>query len=87
MKYIHQKKKNQTDIKKEQHRKLRQAAERIKSGKVVSEVIIADKMADLYIKYGVKPVDKDKTVQKIHATKTPSRTQKKILERYLSKNK
>jgi hypothetical protein len=84
--YVSQEKKL-SDVKKERHAKLKQAAERIKSGKVVSEVIIADKMADLYIKYGVKPVDKDKTVQKIHATKTPSRTQKKILERYLSKNK
>ena len=75
------------DTKKERHAKLKQAAERIQSGKVVSGTVVADKIADLYIKYGVKPVDNKETAKMIHATKTPSRAQKKIFEKDLSKGK
>lgn len=78
---------NMADTKKERHAKLKQAAERIQSGKVVNGAVVADKIADLYIKYGVKPVDNKETAKMIHATKTPSRAQKKIFEKYLSKGK
>lgn len=66
----------------EKHRKLTKAAERIKSGNARSGVVIADDIAKLYNEYQVVPVDKKKTVKKLHAKKPLSKAQQHIVDKY-----
>lgn len=73
------------DIKKtkvEKRKNLANAADRIKSGNARSGVVIADDIARLYNEYGVAPVDKQKTVNKLQAKKPLSKAQQQIVKRY-----
>ena len=66
----------------EKRKNLADAADRIKSGNARSGVVIADDIARLYNEYGVAPVDKKKTVQKLQAKKPLNKAQQQIVKRY-----
>lgn len=73
------------DIKKtkvEKRKNLADAADRIRSGGARSGVVIADDIARLYDEYGLAPVDRQKTVEKLQAKKPLNKAQQQIVKRY-----